>query len=100
MVKGVNWLWPTWVQSCFRSFLTGQSNSWLSLNRTFLLVSRVFFCLFCFCCFCIVQLSNGGEEIDYIKCELISGGSARQFFLTCLLLALYYTSTRAMCCFL
>ena len=49
--------------------------SWWFLNGTRLLGLRVLFCLFC--CFCIWLLSSGGEMADYIKCELIGGGSPR-----------------------
>ena len=40
--KGSNWLWSTWAQSYFRSFLTGQVNLAGGFSKTFLLVSSVF----------------------------------------------------------
>ena len=62
----------------------------LFFNRSIqqLVVLNSYFCssfkhfLFCLCCcLCISQLSSGGENEDYIKCELIGGGSPTQLFI-------------------
>ena len=85
MIKGSNWLWSTWIHSCFLSFLTGQFN-----------IAGCFYLSVCVG----VSVYCRGEVEDYIKCELISKGSSRhKHYLTCSLL-LYTVSTYAMyCCY-
>ena len=65
------------MQSCFRSFFNN-------------------FCLFV--CF-VVSVYYGGEVEDYIKCELIGGGSPRHLntFSNLFIVAVHYTHSNTCC---
>ena len=66
-----NWLWSTWVQSCFHIFNRSIQYSCFKIQLFFLLVSSTFFvCLFV--CFVVSKWRTA-------KCELIGGRSPRHF---------------------
>ena len=94
--KGKNRLWSPWDRSCFQ-----QVNLLLFLNITSFFCFKTFFCLFVLLCL-YIELSSGGEEEDYIKCVMMSGGSTRHLntasFCYCWLSAAH-VSTRCVNCF-
>ena len=69
-----NWLWSTWIQSCFLSFLTCQSS--IAGCFSFWPVFQVLFCLFVLL-FLYIIVEQWRRKRDCITCELICGRSLR-----------------------
>ena len=86
MARRSNWLWPTLVQLRSPSFLTGRSNiaGWFQIRHL--------------CSFVYIIVEQGKEKEDYIKSELIGGGSLKylnnfSYFILIVLLAIHSTHT-------